>query len=164
MFIILDELQNHLQVKKPVGLTWLYVTFINYVVVNLSFVHYSLRLPPKIQSSSFSIILYALETDLCELCPKVRSISNVYRWWKMLARCQEARNECALFISPLLSSPSGHHLLMATSLSPHWTSLSCFSICLPIIASSSWPFRPVGADGSVLAKPRGDSFALICSS
>ena len=164
MFIILDELQNHLQVKKPVGLNWFYVTFRNYVVVNLSFVHYSLPLPPKIQSSSFFIVLHTLETDLCELHPSVRSISNVYRWWKMLARCQEERNECALVISPLLSSPSGHHVLRATSLSPHWATLSCFPIYLHIIASSSWPFRAMGADGSVLAKPRGDSFALICSS
>ena len=83
MFIILDELQNHLQVKKPVGLNWLYVTFRNYVVVNLSFVQYSVPLPPKIQSSSFSVVLHTLETDLCELHPTLRFISNVFRWWKI---------------------------------------------------------------------------------
>lgn len=164
MFIIIDELQNHLQVKNPVRLNWLYVTFRNYVVVNLSFVQYSLPLPPKIQSSSFSVVLHTLETDLCELPPTLRSISNVFRWWKMLARCQKARNEWALVISPLLSFPSGHHVVMATSLNPHWTTLSCFPIYLHIIASSSWPFKAMGADGSVLAKPRGDSFALIWSS
>lgn len=148
MFIILDELQNHLQVKNPVRLNWLYVTFRNYVVVNLSFVQYSLLCLPRSIFLFFCCITH-LETDLCELPPTLRSISNVFRWWKMLADVRK-QGMSELWLSLPFPFPQAimcwwlHLLILIGQPFP------AFQSYLHIIASSSWPFKAMGADSSVL--------------